>query len=100
MVTHLELYITNAEIPVPKGIHDVEQIRHSITATETLSTEDQCPTLATNCHEGVVLQTIKSFICAQGASLQRTETTNNETFLEIYLTILICRRWSYSLHPR
>ena len=65
------------EIPIPKGIHHVEQIWHSITATgqEYCQTEEQCPTLGTNCHKGVVFQTIKSFIHALGIYLQMTEAT-------------------------
>ena len=68
------------EIPVPKGIHYVELIRHSNTATSTgtLLDEDQCSTLGTNCCKGVVSQTIKSVVHAQGDSLQMTETTRIE----------------------
>ena len=32
------------------------------------------------CHKGVVFQTTKSNVCAQGTSLQTTEKTSNETF--------------------
>ena len=99
MATHHSLCTTNVEIPKSKGIHYVEQIQHSNTPAGTLLTEDQCPMLGANCHKGVVFQTMKSFVCAQNASLQITETTTNVTFLQIYLIILICRRWSYSLHP-
>ena len=35
------------------------------------------------CHKGVVFQTIKSSVCAQGASLQTTEKTANKAFLYI-----------------
>ena len=45
------------------------------------------------CCKGLVFQTIKSFVCAQGASLQTTEKAMYETFLDIYLANLICRRW-------
>ena len=34
-------------------------------------------------HKSVVFQTIKSSVCAQGASLQTTEKTTNEAFLDI-----------------
>ena len=56
------------DIPVPKGIHHIEQIWHSIIAIgqEYCQTEEQCPTLGTNCHKGVVFQTIKSFVHALG----------------------------------
>ena len=52
------------------------------TLIDPLPYEDQCPTLGANCHKGVVLQKIKSSVCAQGASLQ-TEKTTNEAFLDI-----------------
>ena len=39
------------------------------------------PTLGANCHKGAVFQTTKSNVNAQGASLQTTEKTSNEAFL-------------------
>ena len=44
------------------------------------------------CCKGVVFQTITSFVRTQGTSLQTTEKTVNDTFLDIYLVNLICRR--------
>ena len=73
-VTH-QSSLPTVEIPVPKGIHD-ELIRHSNNNQGT-ATEDQCPTLGTNCHTGVVSHTIKSFVHAQGIYLQMTEANIN-----------------------
>ena len=89
-VTH-QSPLHTAEIPVSKGIHYVEQIRHSnrTTSTGTLPDEDLCPTLGANCHKGVICWTIKSFICAQGTSLQMTETTKIELSFHIYSATLI-----------
>ena len=52
MVAH-QSYLPHIEIPVPNGIHSVEQIWHSNT-TETTVTEEQPPTLGTICHQMVV----------------------------------------------
>ena len=55
MVTH-QLPLHTEEIPVPKGIHYVELIRHSntTTSTGTLPDKDLHLTLGANCHTGVV----------------------------------------------
>ena len=41
------------EIPIPNGIHNVEQTWHSTTA-ETAVTEEEHSILGANCHTGVV----------------------------------------------
>ena len=56
-------------------------MNRSGTLTDSLSYDDQCPTLGANCHKGVVFQTIKSNVCVQGASLQTIEKTSNEASL-------------------
>ena len=53
------------------------------TLIDSLPYEHQCPTLGANSHKGVVFQTIKSSVHAQGTSLQTTEKTTNEAFLNI-----------------
>ena len=56
-----------------------------VTPTESLPTEDYCPTLGANCHKGVVFQTIKSVVHTQGASLQTTKKTSSEAFLNSFI---------------
>ena len=56
-------------------------LNRSGTLIDPLPYEDQCPTLGTNCCMGMVFQTTKSNVHAQGASLQTTEKTSNEAFL-------------------
>ena len=58
-------------------------LNRSGTLTDLLPCEDQCPTLGASCHKGVVFQTIKSSVHAQNISLQMTEKTTNEAFLDI-----------------
>ena len=64
------------DIPVPKGIHNVEQIWHSITSHQLEHCQQKISTpIGANCHKGVVFQTIKSFVHALSVSLQMTEAT-------------------------
>ena len=56
-------------------------LNRSGTEIKPLATEDQYPTLGTNCHKGVVFQTTRSIVHAQGTSLQTTEKTSNEASL-------------------
>ena len=60
-------------------------LNRSGTLIDLLSYEDQHPTLGTNCHKGVVFQTMKSSVHVQDASLQTTEKTTNEAFLNIFI---------------
>ena len=77
MVTH-QSTLHHVEIPVPKGIHSVEQIWHSNT-TETTVTEAQCPTLDANCHTGVVFDN-QVFCSCSGHLVSNDKSTINSTF--------------------
>ena len=81
MVTH-QSSLCQIEIPVPYGIHSVEQIWHSNT-TETAVTEEQCPTLGANCHTGVVFG--QSRLCSCSGQLSPNDRVNYQlNFLYLY----------------
>ena len=83
MVTH-QLSPHTVEIPVPKGIHYIELIRHlnTTTSTGTLVRRRSAPHIGCQFLHRGGLWTTKSFICAQGISLQMTEITNIELLLK------------------
>ena len=58
-------------------------LNRSGTLIDPLPYEDQHPTLGANCCKGVVFQTIKSSVHAQGTSVQTTQKTTNEALLNI-----------------
>ena len=103
MVTH-QSTLHHVEIPVPSGIHIIEQIWHSNT-TDKSCHRSKCPTLGANCCTGVVfgqsslLFVLWAFIFKWHCQL----STQLSVSLLSNLAILICRRWSYSLpydlHP-
>ena len=103
MVTHHQLlYVTPPNIDIPKHWDPLSCTE--FTSTLELATEDQCPTLGTNCHKGVVLFWI---ICitvhAQRTSHQSTsndEKTNNEAFPFTLFHNYGLQKMSVQLHPR
>ena len=60
------------------GIHCIDQIRHSSRKSQ-LATEEQHPTLGTNCHTGVFSRTVKSLVHALGTDSSVAEPTINST---------------------
>ena len=69
----------HVEIPVPSGIHNIEQIWHSNTADKSCHRKAVPHIGHQLLHRGVVW-TIKSFVCALGIYLQMTESIINSTF--------------------
>ena len=67
-----------ADVPIPSGIHCIEQNRHSSRKSQ-LATEEQCPTLGASCHTRVFSGKIKSLVYAVGANSSMTEPTINST---------------------
>ena len=77
------------DVPIPNEIHCIEQIRHSSRMSQ-LATDEQCPTLGTNCHTEVFFGTIKSLVHALGADSSMTEPTINSTLYTFIEQVNFC----------
>ena len=77
-VTH-QSTLHHVEIPVPSGIHSVEQIWHSNMTYKRCHRRTVQHIGHQLLHRGG-LWTIRSFVCALGVYLQMTESTINSTF--------------------